>query len=252
MKVRKLAHVNLRKACRSRTFLQVFLILIVGSLFAAAKADSPPPQYRQAYASSPYDFRWAVKDDYSENDFGHQESMGSGGVTSGEYYVLLPDGRTQRVAYTANDYDGYKAEVTYNGEAKAKYPKASYKHKPAPTYHKSPPQYPKPAPSYYKPAAPSYPRPSPPRRYSFTLSPKEEDAAQRQEEVAAVAETDVVDGEEEPAVEVVEAAAAPEVKSAGETVAEETVEREAEKEAAEATSYARIYRSFDHFRPLLQ
>merc|ERR1711913_259787 len=40
-----------------------------------------------------------------------------GGVVEGSYSVNLPDGRTQHVAYHANDYDGYVADVTYDGVA---------------------------------------------------------------------------------------------------------------------------------------
>ena len=92
-------------------------------------------------APMPYEFAYAVKNEPSYNDFGHQESS-DGKVVSGSYNVLLPDGRTQTVTYTVSADSGYVAEVKYEGEAKypeykaaASYPTSSY---PAPAY----PSYP--------------------------------------------------------------------------------------------------------------
>lgn len=65
----------------------------------------------------PFDFNYAVKDDYYGTDFGHQASS-NGDQVRGEYRVLLPDGRLQIVKYVADWKDGYTAEVTYQGEAK--------------------------------------------------------------------------------------------------------------------------------------
>lgn len=45
--------------------------------------------------------------------FGHQETR-QGYVTRGAYFVLLPDGRTQIVQYTA-DQDGYHPIISYQG-----------------------------------------------------------------------------------------------------------------------------------------
>ncbi|XP_068208653.1 cuticle protein 19-like [Palaemon carinicauda] len=75
----------------------------------------------------PYDFAYAVKDDYTGNDFGHSESS-DGNVVTGEYFVLLPDGRRQIVTYSADHDTGYVADVKYEGEAQ--YPAPS----PAPAY----------------------------------------------------------------------------------------------------------------------
>merc|ERR1711892_495407 len=67
----------------------------------------PAPVYKAApsyaepsYADIPakYDWEYAVKDDYSNNDFGAKESR-DGYLTNGNYYVALPDGRLQTVTY---------------------------------------------------------------------------------------------------------------------------------------------------------
>ena len=58
----------------------------------------------------PYDFSYEVKDEYSGNDFGHAETS-DGNVVSGNYFVLLPDGRLQSVTYTADHDSGFVADV---------------------------------------------------------------------------------------------------------------------------------------------
>merc|ERR1712173_434832 len=60
---------------------------------------------------------YAVADDYSGAAFNQAESNDGTGVVEGSYSVNLPDGRTQHVNYHANDYDGYVADVTYDGVA---------------------------------------------------------------------------------------------------------------------------------------
>ena len=124
----------------------------------------------------PYNFAWAVKDEYSYNDYSHSETSDDKGYVTGVYKTLLPDGRTQIVNYKADDYTGYVADVKYEGEAKypvdykpsyksqyAAYPKPAY---PEPAYPKASypePAYPKaayPKASYPEPAYPSYPKPS--------------------------------------------------------------------------------------------
>ena len=78
-----------------------------------------------------YAYDYAVKDDYSGVDFGHNENR-DGYATSGSYYVALPDGRLQKVTYTVNGDSGYVATVSYEGEAQ--YPAAGAAYKPAPSY----------------------------------------------------------------------------------------------------------------------
>ena len=120
----------------------------------ARDTPSPPRSYAPQYPSAPaaYSFHWAVQDDYSHNNYGHQENRNDK-LTTGEYYVNLPDGRRQKVTYTVDGYGGYVAEVSYEGEAQ--YPPENQYNKPAPSYPKPAPSYPKPAPP------PSYPKPTP-------------------------------------------------------------------------------------------
>merc|ERR1712128_249316 len=66
---------------------------------------------------SPYTYNYAVADDYSGAAFNQGESNDGNGVVEGSYSVNLPDGRVQTVTYPANDYDGYVAEVSYQGTA---------------------------------------------------------------------------------------------------------------------------------------
>merc|ERR1712117_500539 len=65
---------------------------------------------------SPYSYTYAVADDYSGAAFNQAENNEGAGVVDGEYSVNLPDGRIQHVKYHANDYDGFVADVTYEGE----------------------------------------------------------------------------------------------------------------------------------------
>merc|ERR1712110_840989 len=84
------------------------------------------------YEVSPYTYQYAVADDYSNSNFNAAESDDGTGKREGSYSVALPDGRIQHVNYHVNDYDGYVAEVTYEGEAQ--YPAAA-PYAPAPAYH---------------------------------------------------------------------------------------------------------------------
>merc|ERR1712066_658850 len=82
---------------------------------------------------SPYTYQYAVADDYSNSNFNAAESDDGTGKREGSYSVALPDGRIQHVNYHVNDYDGYVAEVTYDGTAQS--PDAVPAYAPAPAYH---------------------------------------------------------------------------------------------------------------------
>ena len=107
---------------------------------AYAPAPVPAPAYKPAPApyvepegkDEPYTYQYGVADDYSKANFNAAETADGSGVVTGSYSVALPDGRTQHVKYTSDHYNGYVAEVTYEGVAA--YPEAK-PYAPAPAYH---------------------------------------------------------------------------------------------------------------------
>ncbi|XP_064119158.1 pro-resilin-like [Macrobrachium nipponense] len=109
------------------------------------------PKHQQSYQEGrPFDYSYVVKDAYQNLDFGHK-STSDRKVVTGDYHVLLPDGRNQTVVYTA-DHNGYRAQVAYHGEAR--YPEAK-PYAPAPSYGAHKPTYKGPAPVYGS-QAPTY------------------------------------------------------------------------------------------------
>merc|ERR1712227_863594 len=104
---------------------------------AAPAYHAPAPAYKaETYADevSPYTYTYAVADDYSKAAFNAEETSDGASNVQGSYRVALPDGRIQTVTYTSNGYDGYVADVTYEGTAS--YPEAApvVAHA-APAYH---------------------------------------------------------------------------------------------------------------------
>ena len=99
-----------------------------------APYHAPAPVYDES--PKPYAFQYGVADDYSGAKFNAQETADGKAVT-GSYQVALPDGRIQTVTYTADHYNGYVADVKYEGTAVfPKYePKPAYKPAPKPGYH---------------------------------------------------------------------------------------------------------------------
>merc|ERR1712053_39058 len=100
----------------------------------AAPAYHAAAYAEPAYADEPYTYQYGVADDYSKANFNAAETADANGVVSGSYDVALPDGRTQHVKYTSDNYNGYVADVTYEGVAA--YPEAKpHVAAPAPAYH---------------------------------------------------------------------------------------------------------------------
>jgi hypothetical protein len=93
----------------------------------------PAPVYGKE-EPAPYAYEYGVADDYSKAQFQAAETADANGAVSGSYSVALPDGRTQHVKYTADHYNGYVADVSYEGVPV--YPEAKpYHPAPAPAYH---------------------------------------------------------------------------------------------------------------------
>jgi len=101
--------------------------------YHAPIVHAAPAYHAPAYPDepSPYTYTYAVADDYSNANFNAAETGDGAGNAAGSYSVALPDGRTQHVNYKADGYEGYVADVTYEGTAA--YPVAA-----APAYHAAP------------------------------------------------------------------------------------------------------------------
>merc|ERR1711982_207276 len=121
--------------------VSMFSLAVVCALVAAISAAGPPaygspPSYEKE-VPQPYSYQYAVQDDYSGSNFAASENSDAKVVT-GSYTVHLPDGRIQTVKYTADHYNGYVADVSYEGTPV--YPEAK-PYAPAPKYAPAPPKY---------------------------------------------------------------------------------------------------------------
>ena len=134
--------------------LSSMLAFLVLAFAASALADGPPaygpaPTYVEEKGEPhPYSYQYGVSDEYSGANFAANENSDTKVVT-GSYTVHLPDGRIQTVTYTADHYNGYVADVKYEGTAV--YPEAK-PYKPAPAYAPAPAYKAAPAPPAYKPS----------------------------------------------------------------------------------------------------
>ncbi|XP_068247454.1 pro-resilin-like [Palaemon carinicauda] len=107
-------------------YTKVALLCLVAVALARPDKQAPtgydyaapaPTLLQETQEGMPFDFGYAVKDDASGLDFGHN-SNSDGQFTTGEYRVALPDGRTQIVTYAVDRHGGYQATVEYVGEAR--------------------------------------------------------------------------------------------------------------------------------------
>ena len=90
-------------------------------IFTPRSYDEPPPPQKYEehplLPPQPYVYKYGVKDIHTGTSFDKHEEKDDRGNLQGSYRVNLPDGRVQVVNYRATPEGGYKAEVTYEGEA---------------------------------------------------------------------------------------------------------------------------------------
>lgn len=127
----------------------------------AYKPSFPAPAYNpdpKEFVSAPYNFEYSVNDPVTNNIHSRSEYSDGNGNVKGTYSLVEPDGSVRVVDYTADPYNGFKAEVKktagpYNNVGSSAYnsayPTPAY---PTPAYPT--PAYPTPA---YRPAAPFKP-----------------------------------------------------------------------------------------------
>merc|ERR1711970_515052 len=94
----------------------IFLPFLLAAL-ANRTARSQEAGYHEDYQPSPYHYEYKVHDPKECLDFGAAEEGDGKGDVHGQYHVQLPDGRLQHVSYHVDDYNGYIADVSYDGHA---------------------------------------------------------------------------------------------------------------------------------------
>merc|ERR1711970_895611 len=94
----------------------IFLPFLLAAL-ANRTARSQEAGYHEDYQPSPYHYEYKVQDPKEHLDFGAAEEGDGKGDVHGQYHVQLPDGRLQHVSYHVDDYNGYIADVSYDGHA---------------------------------------------------------------------------------------------------------------------------------------
>ncbi|XP_040579998.1 uncharacterized protein [Lepeophtheirus salmonis] len=119
----------------------------------------------------PYSFQYGVSDGYSGVNIAAQENA-DGKVTHGSYKVALPDTRVQTVTYTVDGYNGFVADVAYEGTpVYDEYVPQHKNHQQAGSYHVPTPSYkPAPVPAYKSAPAPAY-KPAPAPAYQPAPAP---------------------------------------------------------------------------------
>merc|ERR1739842_218728 len=126
----------------------MYKLVIASAVLATAFAAGPPAYgppvvgYKEEkLPPQPFAYEYGVADDYSKVNFKKTESQDAEGKVIGSFVIALPDGRIQTTTYTADHYNGFVADVTYEGtpvyppEPKEGYGHAAPAYAPAPAYH---------------------------------------------------------------------------------------------------------------------
>merc|ERR1711951_336168 len=99
----------------------MYKIVLRLTLLAAAYAAAPPsygppaPYKEEKLPPQPFAYEYGVNDDYSKANFKKTETQDAQGNVQGSFVIALPDGRIQTTTYTADHYNGFVADVTYEG-----------------------------------------------------------------------------------------------------------------------------------------
>merc|ERR1711937_431547 len=120
---------------------KMYKLVIISAVVALSYAAGPPAYKEEKLPTQPFAYEYGVADDYSKNNFRKTETQDAEGKVAGSFTIALPDGRIQTTTYTADHYNGFVAEVTYEGtpvyppEPKEGHGHAAPVYKPAPAYH---------------------------------------------------------------------------------------------------------------------
>merc|ERR1712021_47413 len=118
---------------QTNLFIMLRFAAFAALVAVAVALPAGPPAYG---APAPYAAPHHAPAVYDESPkpYAFQYGVADGKAVTGSYQVALPDGRIQTVTYTADHYNGFVADVSYEGTPV--YPEAKpYHAAPAPGYH---------------------------------------------------------------------------------------------------------------------
>ncbi|XP_014092796.1 pro-resilin [Bactrocera oleae] len=91
----------------ARVSFVALLMLVACVLLVQARPQAPEQP-------EPYEYQYEVKDPEKELFFNKNEAGDAAGKVSGQYSVLLPDGRLMMVVYTVEGENGFVPKVSFD------------------------------------------------------------------------------------------------------------------------------------------